>query len=74
MNLEIFYLQIERDNDMKSFKEMEYLELVEEKDISEIRLDNSKKGSQEWYKARLRLKAISTEIEKRKIDDNRSSI
>lgn len=48
---------------MKSFKDMTYMELVEERDNTQTRLDNSKEGSQAWYKARLRLQAIKDAIE-----------
>lgn len=51
---------------MKSFKDMTYLELVEERDITQTRLDNSKEYSQEWYRAKLKLHAINTEIKEKK--------
>ena len=46
----------------RTIKDMTYMELVEERDVTQTRLDNSKEGSQEWYKARLRLQAIVEEI------------
>lgn len=53
---------------MKSFKDMGYIELVEERDITQTRLDNSKEYNQEWYRAKLRLQAINTEMDRRKND------
>lgn len=51
---------------MKSFKDMTYLELVEEREVAEEIKQNSIKDSDNYVRACLKIDAINSEIDRRK--------
>ena len=53
---------------MKSFKDMTELELLQWRELYEIRKDNCEEGSSEWIKADLGIKAINKELDRRNND------
>ena len=59
---------------MKSFKDMTYEELLQWRELYEIRKDNCKEKSSEWIKADLGIKAIDSELDRRSNNDTKTII
>lgn len=51
--------------EITNFKEMDYMDLIDARDIATTILENTKEDSQEWLKAKIRLGAIQREITRR---------